>query len=377
MNGVKHFFLFCSGIDLEILEKCPTDRNKYIGIGATVFFTGVLAFISSAYALFTVFDNTWIALGFGLIWGLMIFNLDRYIVSSMKSKGSFGRDFLVALPRLGLAILLALVISKPLELKIFEKEINAELLIMEQEVFKGQEDTIKARYANSINDSERLVNQLKEEIQTKTTHRDALALVAQQEADGTGGSMQRNLGPIYKAKKADADQAQAELDVLIASNQPKIDLYESEIALAKTNINQDIAGLERTAYGGIAARMDALHRLTQKSAAIFWTNLFIVLLFIAIETAPILVKLISYRSPYDYLLDETEHTYKMNHLEKTGKLSVQKNNSLKHEEEVAVYATKANIESQKELIDHALKEKLAAIKGEGRSWEEVLGRFGI
>jgi hypothetical protein len=377
MNGVKRFFLFCSGIDLEILQKCPTDRNKYIGIGATVFFTGVLALISSAYALFTVFDNTWIALGFGLIWGLMIFNLDRYIVSSMKSKGSFGRDFLVALPRLGLAILLALVISKPLELKIFDKEINAELLIMEQEVFKGQEDTIKARYVNSITDYESQVNQLKAEIKAKTEHRDALLLIAQQEADGTGGSMQRNLGPIYKAKKADADKAQAELEALITLSQPKIDLYESEIALAKTSINQDIAGLDRTTYGGIAARMDALHRLTQKSEAIFWTNLFIVLLFIAIETAPILVKLISYRSPYDYLLDEEEHQYKMNHLEKTGKLSVQKNNSIKHEEEVIVYATKANIESDKELIDHALKEKLAAIKHEGRSWEELLGRFGI
>jgi hypothetical protein len=66
----------------------------------------------------------------------MIFNLDRYIVLSMKSFGKWWRDWLVALPRIALAVLLALVISKPLEMKIFEKEIKAELVMMEQEVFK-------------------------------------------------------------------------------------------------------------------------------------------------------------------------------------------------------------------------------------------------
>ena len=377
MNGVKQFFLFCSGVDQNILQQCPTDQNKYIGIGATVFFTGVLAWISSAYALYSVFDQTWIALAFGLIWGLMIFNLDRYIVSSMKSKGSWGRDFLVAIPRLGLAVLLALVISKPLELKIFEKEIDAELLIMEQEVFKGQEDTIKARYASQITRAEEQVDILKKEIQDKTSQRDQLALIAQQEADGTGGSMRRNLGPIYRVKKADADQAQQELLEMLAANNSRIESLEQEIAQAKSSIASDITNLERSAYGGIAAQMEALNRLTRKSNAIFWTNIFIVLLFIAIETAPIFVKLISYRSPYDYLLDGEEHIFQMNHLEKTGKLSVQKNSDLEHMRAVTLYATQSSIESDKELIDHAMKEKLAAIKQEGRSWEEILGRFRL
>jgi hypothetical protein len=34
------------------------EQTKYVGgIGATVFFTAVMAFIASAYALFTVFDS--------------------------------------------------------------------------------------------------------------------------------------------------------------------------------------------------------------------------------------------------------------------------------------------------------------------------------
>ncbi|HAT69734.1 MAG TPA: DUF4407 domain-containing protein, partial [Flavobacteriaceae bacterium] len=41
----------------------------------------------SAYALYTVFDNYFAAIGFGLVWGLLIFNLDRYIVSTIKKTG--------------------------------------------------------------------------------------------------------------------------------------------------------------------------------------------------------------------------------------------------------------------------------------------------
>jgi hypothetical protein len=42
-----------------------------------------MAFIASSYALFTVFDNPFMAMGFGIVWGLLIFNLDRFIVSTI------------------------------------------------------------------------------------------------------------------------------------------------------------------------------------------------------------------------------------------------------------------------------------------------------
>lgn len=60
MSTLKNFFLSCSGVDRTILAKAPSDENKYVGIGATIFFTGVLALFSSGYALFTVFDS-WLA----------------------------------------------------------------------------------------------------------------------------------------------------------------------------------------------------------------------------------------------------------------------------------------------------------------------------
>ena len=374
MKTVQNFFLFCSGVDHTILDKCPSDRNKYMGIGATVFFTGVLAFFSSGYALFTVFESYWAAIAFGLVWGLMIFNLDRYIVLSMKSYGKWWRDWLVALPRLGLAVLLALVISKPLELKIFEKEILAELVTMEQEVFKQQEDQVKARYQAQIDDQRAQIAALKTELSTKTAARDALALQAVQEADGTGGSGKKNLGPIYRAKKAEADQAQAELAGLVATYLPQINEKEQAIQGLETSIQSEISGLQRSRYNGMAARMDALGRLTGKSNAILLASLFITLLFVAIETAPIVVKLISYRSPYDYLLHEHEHVFEMANLESTTLRSNTVRNKLKFDTDTGAYLVMARIAAEKALIDHKLKEKLEKLKTQPYDWK--LGSLG-
>lgn len=126
---LQSFFILCSGADKNLIESCSDDeKTKYVGIGAPVFFTAVMVFTASSYALFTVFDNPFLAMGFGIVWGLLIFNLDRFIVSTIRKRDCFSSEFFQATPRIILAIIIAIVISKPLQIKIFEKEINTVLL---------------------------------------------------------------------------------------------------------------------------------------------------------------------------------------------------------------------------------------------------------
>ncbi|MCB0552729.1 MAG: DUF4407 domain-containing protein [Phaeodactylibacter sp.] len=368
MNKVKRFLLLCSGVDQRILVQCPSDENKYIGIGGTVLFTGILAFFSAGYAIYTVFDSYFFAIAFGLAWGLMIFNLDRYIVSSMKSRGAFWRDFVVAFPRLILAVLLALVISKPLELKIFQKEIDAELITMEQEVYKTQETKLKSRFQEQIEGYQKEAAALQSELDVLAAKRDTLNLMAIQEADGTGGSGHKNLGPIYRIKKAKADEAQAELD---AGQQRILPLIvEKQQAARQTDslMQAEIVSLERKAYGGMAARMEALDRLGKGSEAIFFANIFIILLFIAIETSPIFVKLISPRSPYDFLLHQHEHVFEMDNLEKVTLLRNATQNKVEFDTATGVYRTRKEIEVEKELTDAYLERKKEAIKSSPLEW---------
>lgn len=365
MNRVKDFFLFCSGVDRSMLAQVPSDENKYLGIGGTIFFTGVLAFFSSAYALYYIFDSTIAAIAFGIVWGLMIFNLDRYIVSSMKSKGGFFGNLATATPRLLMAVLLALVISKPLELKIFEKEINAELIVMEQEVYKEQEDRIQARYTGQIAGFETDNERLRAEIDAAVVARDAKVAAALAEADGSGGSQIRNMGPIYRAKRAEADQAAAELTAIQTENEPLIAANRTAIAALQNEIATEIDNLQRGAYGGIAARIDALDRLGAESHAIYLASLFIMLLFIAVETAPIFTKLISSRSPYDHLLNEHEHVFAMAAKESMTERSNDVKNRLRVHGEVGIYRAKSEIATKKAEIDIEMQERLQRLRGYG------------
>ena len=76
---------------------------------------------------------------FGFVWGLIILNLDRFIVSSTgKGDGTdkvTAKEFGQALPRIIIAIILGVAISSPLEVRILKSEIDA-VLQKKQEEYK-------------------------------------------------------------------------------------------------------------------------------------------------------------------------------------------------------------------------------------------------
>ena len=373
MKDIKAFLLFSSGAHQSILDRCPTDMNRYAAIGATVFFTGLLAFISASYALYSVFNSWAVAILLGVVWGVMIYNLDRLIVLSLRSTGSFFRDLLMAMPRIALALLFAIVISTPLELRIFNNEIEGELILMNEEQRNTQEEVVKARFLQERNDLLTTRSGLEAEINTVRKKRDELALAALQEADGTGGSMQKNLGPIYKAKKAAADKLTLELNEKIASSRPLLGEIENGL---KTNLEEErkaIVALASVPISGLIGRLEALSRLTAKSPMIHTAHLFIFLLFVGLELTPILVKLLSLKSPYDMRLSTHEFDHETNnsvirHLAD----SKMKEYILVHGA-LITHRTKATIEAEKAIIDQKLKEKLQEVKRGSGGWDTAMG----
>jgi hypothetical protein len=329
MNRITQFFWVCSGAHLKTLEKSPSEASKYAGIGATIFFTGVFAAIAAGYALYTVFDNVYWAIIFGLVWGLMIFNLDRYIVSSMRKEGSGWKQFTTAIPRLILALLISLVIAKPLEMKIFDKEISEELLVMHQEKKKVQEALVDERYAAQRLRLQNQIRTLQNEIDQKAAVRDDLARIAREEADGTGGTMQRNAGPIYKIKKADADRAEKEYQSIKVQNDSLITNARTGLQETDENAADDRLAMNADIADGPAARMEALSRLTASSNAIAMANIFIILLFLAVETAPIFVKLISGKGPYDNEIRIVEYPFQTNRITSMAKKTAESREELK------------------------------------------------
>ncbi|MCL6274738.1 DUF4407 domain-containing protein [Muricauda sp. 2012CJ35-5] len=300
---LQRFFIFCSGADTQILETCSNgERNKYAGIGATVFFTAVMAFIASGYALYTVFDNIYTAIFFGFIWGLLIFNLDRYIVSTIKKRDNFKSELLQAAPRLILAIIIAVVISKPLEMKIFQKEIDQVLLEEKNAMTLANQEQIALQYTPQVEALNQEISNLKAEITAKEAETNALYDTYISEAEGTAGTGLLGKGPVYKEKRDKHDAYLAELNQLKETNTSKIENLESQIAALGTDYNTAVENSQPIIDGfdGLMARINALGKLP------WFPSFFIFLLFLAIETAPIIAKLLAPKGEYDYKFEEQE-----------------------------------------------------------------------
>lgn len=369
MTLMRDFFLFCSGAEKSVLKRTPTDVNKYAGIGATIFFTGVFAAIAAGYALSTIFESTLLVIIIALLWGLMIFNLDRFIVSTMKKRGSFWTDFASATPRIILAVLIAIVIARPLELKIFESEIEAELVQMQQELYKKQDELAKSRYLGTVDSIRSEIALLKSEIDEKFISRDLLVNEAIKEADGTGGSMRRNLGPIYLTKRAAADKAQSELDQVLLTNNALIASQQEKLNETETKMKEEINSLQRVSLDGFAARMEGLERASKRSEAIFIASIFITLLFITIETAPVVTKLILDRSPYDFVLNKHEQLFEVDYKMVTQKREKSADSNVAFDRETIDHKTKIAIQAEKELSEAAIKRRLEELKRHG-----IMGR---
>ena len=348
MIQFTRFFWFCSGANFSILKRSPTESNKYIGIGATVFFTGVLAALAAGYALFTVFESIWPAIFFGFLWGMMIFNLDRFIVSSMRKKENTWSEWKLAIPRLVLAILLALVISKPLELKMFEREINRKLDEKKIEMIATSKLNL-AKGFPEIQELEIQKDSLKSEVQKAERFRAQVQSEYDAERFGektSGSSGIVGLGTNAKKKEQQLDAAQVAFDELRKRNQIRIDTLDAQIreftTLRQLEFEKQQAGID--GFDGLAARMDALDLLTKESAAMALANVFIILLFIAIETAPIFVKLISPRGPYDDLLELAEDKVSLFKSEKWVKAKGESEARVSYFQDTHFYGNDLNIE---------------------------------
>ena len=362
MGALNRFFIFCSGVEQSILKQTSTENNKFAGIGATVFFTGVFAMIAASYALYTVFYNVWAAIAFGLVWGLMIFNLDRYIVSSMKKKGKWFQDFGMAIPRIVLAVIISIVIAKPLELKIFSSEIQAELISMQQETRKLHEDKLKLRFDADLKKVEEEIDDINGELRRLRNQKDILYAQALGEADGTGGSKIRNMGPIYKAKMQTAKASEDEFNLRKAELDPILAEKEARKKTILESRDNELLALEKAALNGFASRIEALDRISGKSNAVFMASIFIMLLFIAIETAPLFVKLISDRSPYDYVLNKIENEVEMDHKEHTMLRKLEAQTKTEFASKTKLHRNAAEIEAENELFTHAIKSEVEHLK---------------
>ena len=306
-----NFLWWCSGAHQELLKQFPSEHSKYWGLGGVILATFVLAALSSGYAIYSVFGNWMWTICFAIVWGLIIFNFDRFLVSTMRKYGvSRKKQLAMAIPRMALAILIGFTISRPLELKIFEKEINTKVIENTHAKIQLNDSLLQAENTALMQNTEAERNRL---FERKKTIEDDLARMQQsyvQEADGTAGSGMRGVQKIAKLKREayDASMLQSAPELLTLAN--SIHVQDSILANARSNMEAKRAKYELSALEnvGFLERNKALTDLSDEETSVYWTSFLLSLLIILIEVGPIISKLIMPVGPYDIALAKEELT---------------------------------------------------------------------
>ena len=340
---INRFLIGCSGASLELLEDCPRfEITKYSSIGLTIVFTAILAMFSSFFALSLIFDHLIINIVLAFFWGAIIFNLDRYIISSMRSSDNKWNDLMKAIPRFIIAIIIALIISKPLEIQIFKTEIDSYLKVENTNLISD----VDAKYSNLLED-----NTLQKNV-AESQYKDLLLIREQYyqeyrcECDGTCGTNRRGRGIECFSKKEKYETFQVELETEKAKRDAILKKLSHDEDLIKSQMKGEKEILKASLSSGLMDQIRALNGLDNSS------TFFIVLMFIMIEIAPILTKIMSSKGPYENLILEFEKKFEINYLKALDNLDHErvKNKKLKE------MSTRFELKSKEKQIQDIVKQ---------------------
>lgn len=325
------FLWDCAGGDRFLLERATySDQVKYMCLGGIVLATGVMASLAGGYAFYTIFapksaevldkmktagdtlevptDPLTVLLSviFGIIWGLIIFNIDRFIVASTgKGDGTekITRSELVgALPRIFMGAIIAITISKPVEIRMFKSEIDVELQNAQMEKEKEFRDKVDAEFNIEIGKVQKEISKYDSGIQDKINRHKELEKQYIEEARIV------TVGPRAIAIKAQMDAVAKEI-----KNAQSAPEYQNLLA-EKNKLEEERKTKLKNSYK-VASGLDGLVERIKLSHKVAGNTItfFITLLFLAIELTPVFFKLMLIKSPYDYIKDNNDDLIKTHH----------------------------------------------------------------
>lgn len=177
------------GADNDVLDEVPEEVPRFVQMFLVLAGTALVSALSMMFALLTgVRVSILLAIPLALIWGLIIFNLDRFLTSTMRSTKNVFRLLGLAMPRVIMAALIGIVVAEPLVLQVFQNDIAREVNATNITQALGDQDAVtngpekQALDAASAQVSA-LENQAATGIVTGTSSTSAESAAAQQSVD--------------------------------------------------------------------------------------------------------------------------------------------------------------------------------------------------
>ncbi|MBK8444226.1 MAG: DUF4407 domain-containing protein [Sphingobacteriales bacterium] len=376
LGAITRFLAWCGGSDLSILSRCPESVvNFHLSTGLVVCIAALFASLSMSYALHHIFSaslNNYQIGALALLWGFFIFTLDRYIVSGVDKNVPFVQQLKSAAPRIAIAIILSLIISKPIELYIFGSRIDAQVQQNEMNSKQTQRTQVDNIYSldkkqNDLRQEEANLNNLQAEAQGEPNSTEYLSKKREyencrKEFDNlkvqNKGAIERKEGELKTIRNNPENYTMSEsgktmfvndglraranaLKADIAALKNELGVKEKACGTLQNEMNEmkhtyqtqqkeaaerhqivlqgkqkeyemaraqhdsttvKVESINERAFGyNLVTRIEAMHDLTKENRTMLFISLALWILFLIIELAPILVKLMTATSYYDRL----------------------------------------------------------------------------
>lgn len=356
-NFIYSFFWWFSGTNKEFIKLFPTEHQKYFHIGATIFITWVIATIGGISLFSFVFLETQgneynknIPYILGILWGIVILNIDRYMIVTIKKRGSslitnltrrerisnFLGELYPAIPRFFIAFIIGIFISTPLELKLFEEDIKNYEESLKATLVDKSSEKIKLKYNKEEAKITEIINGINKEIESKVIDlkkrvkdkrnriTELVNIDMPDEKSGTTGPKGR--GKRYKKLQNNLDRLREDRDIINNKIDELLDVYSK----GKKYSSTEIENLLRNRYENRIKREQIQKNRSKESSrvspeiknlsskiqileiakkdegnsTIYWTDFILKLFIIILETSPILFKLLSLRGPVESYIDK-------------------------------------------------------------------------
>ncbi|HEV2832522.1 MAG TPA: DUF4407 domain-containing protein, partial [Hanamia sp.] len=247
----------------------------------------------------------------GLVWAVIVFTFDRFIISTFRKKDSIAKDALsiTFLSRVLFSIFVGIAVAHPLVLLYFHESIAVNM----DEVAHAKVDSIENVYQLQRKSyqlqTDTLDNNLKAlndtiHLQERILHDEIKGIVrGDDRTTGKAGE-----GPTFKYDTAYLNRLYSDAAQAKKNNEAK--KLENSIAITKLDSVRNSKVNRLTFSRDYLEREKALQRLSDSNPIIRVTTGFLILFFILVDILPVTWKGLTSKGPYDEFLNEIEFKIK-------------------------------------------------------------------
>ncbi|MEU7741147.1 DUF4407 domain-containing protein [Nonomuraea sp. NPDC049158] len=338
-----------TGVDEKILASVPQERSRYTSLGGIVVSTALIAGASMLGALTLLSQVSLLYLvPMAVLWGLIIANIDRFLITSLHGDADGWSRWGNVLIRLALAVVIGIFIAEPLTLKLFQERLDRQIMVERDQAISLTESRYKqcnpptgpapsgvncsgyfldggeqaVAIERNITQSKSILKDAEDRLAADIKRREDLEAIRNRECSGIKVANRTTglagHGPRCKVYTDDLKAFVTSHDIPkqqkeIAERKDEIDSLaadqnSAEKERSKTLSKKNAEHVEETrrAYNdiGLLDRWEALGTVAGQSGMVTFAHWLLRIIFVLLDCMPIISKMLNGKTEYDRLLTQ-------------------------------------------------------------------------